>query len=966
MKKNRFSPFLDKTWGGALTVLALTLLVGWQVDRWCKNWFLTQKHESVLSELIPSGNALSAALNQRFAILKGLAAFARTHPTEAELQADFTTFAASLHEGAPGVRALQLFPPRARMHTFPVAGNEAVLGRTLENLINDPRSGVGADVKRAISSGQIALSGPYELRQGGAGLVARLAVHLDGDFWGLAVLVLDLPALLAEAGLDHPSRKIDLALREEGDEVFFGKESVFRDSPVIYPVTLPDRTWILAAVPHQGWQSSIAPPLRLVRVIELITLLLSAGLTYSVISRRTHLEQTVRERTEALTESRERYRELFEHNSDALFVVGPDGNILDANSIAISRYGYERQELLGLTILDLVAPECRAQVPSRLKKALAEGVQFEFRHRRKDGSEFPVEVNSRPIVLGGERCLLSSVRDITERQQAEKELRERSEIIRLTIEATRLGIWDWNMTADLWTATPSYFRMLGYDPETDGQDREVWGERTHPDDRGFVVDKMIEVRDEGLPGFDIEFRFRHADGSYRWINSIGSAIEFDASGRAKRMLGLQIDITERKRQEQELQRYNQRLTLLRDIDQHILVARSTEEVAEAVLKNIRGLIPFWRATFLLFDNQAHEAVIYASVSEADSQIQTGSRIPLVPTPLYERLKAGQIILVTDAACLEEPVNPALRRVIQEGMRSMISAPLIVEGATVGALSLLSDEVGFFTAEHQQVLEEISNQLTIALHQAELNEQIQRHNAELEQRVAKRTAQLEAANKELEAFTYSVSHDLRAPLRAINGFSRIVLEESANLSAETSRYLQLIADNGLQMARLIEDLLDFSRLGRKPLQREPLNMEALVRRCLEELAEERQGREIEIVLGELPDCEADPQLLRQVILNLLANAIKYTRLREKAVIEVGSVKRNGDTVYFVRDNGVGFDMRFADKLFGVFQRLHRAEDFEGTGVGLALAKRIVQRHDGSVWAEAEVDKGATFYFNLRIP
>src|SRR2546429_342488 len=238
------------------------------------------------------------------------------------------------------------------------------------------------------------------------------------------------------------------------------------------------------------------------------------------------------------------------------------------------------------------------------------------------------------------------------------------------------------------------------------------------------------------------------------------------------------------------------------------------------------------------------------------------------------------------------------------------------------------------------------------------------NEELQQRVRERTSELEAANKELEAFSYSISHDLRAPLRGISAFSTILLQEhSSQMPAEARRLLDIVTTSARRMEQLIEDLLRFSKLSRQPLSKQPVNIPALVRVTLEELRQQEGDRHIDVKVGEMPNCVGDQSLLKQVFVNLLSNAFKFTRQKEKAIVEIGCQQQEGETVYFVRDNGAGFDARYAEKLFGVFQRLHSAEQFEGTGVGLSIVHRIVQRHGGRIWAEGKVDGGATFYFTL---
>lgn len=269
-----------------------------------------------------------------------------------------------------------------------------------------------------------------------------------------------------------------------------------------------------------------------------------------------------------------------------------------------------------------------------------------------------------------------------------------------------------------------------------------------------------------------------------------------------------------------------------------------------------------------------------------------------------------------------------------------------------------------TDSHDEVglLIEAFNEMLVQIQQSDAA--LQTSQEELEQRVEQRTAELDATNKELEAFTYSVAHDLRAPLRHIQGFANLLTESiGPQLESEAKKHLQRIDDGTQQMGRLIDDLLSLARIGRQEPRLQATGLNSLVQEVLRDLKTETEGRDIQWQVGDLPFVDCDPGLMKQVFYNLLSNAAKYTRPRKPAVIDIGQTSVEGQLVNFVRDNGVGFNMKYAPKLFGVFQRLHRKEDFEGTGVGLATVQRIIHKHGGRIWAEAEIDKGATFFFSL---
>lgn len=328
--------------------------------------------------------------------------------------------------------------------------------------------------------------------------------------------------------------------------------------------------------------------------------------------------------------------------------------------------------------------------------------------------------------------------------------------------------------------------------------------------------------------------------------------------------------------------------------------------------------------------------------------------------IYERfgLYAGIVLLVIAVSLL-------MAYFLSKNLQHGISTPILALAETaeavaerqdysVRAVKLAEDELGLLTDAFNQMLERIQEQTN----------EITLFNQDLEQKIIERTREMELANKELEAFSYSVSHDLRAPLRAIHGYMNILEEEYLDkLDDEGKRLLSVVVRNAQKMGQLIDDLLAFSKLGRRELIKSQVSMNDMVSMVWEELRKNEGKRDIELILHDLPEALADSTTIRQVWTNLISNALKYSRNREHAVIEIGAEEKEDMLVYYVKDNGAGFDMQYYNKLFEIFQRLHSTNEFEGTGVGLAIVQRIVLKHRGRIWASAEPDKGAVFYFSL---
>jgi PAS domain S-box-containing protein len=615
----------------------------------------------------------------------------------------------------------------------------------------------------------------------------------------------------------------------------------------------------------------------------------------------------------------EHVRLMVEAAPSAMIMVDTGGCIALVNSQTEKLFGYRREELLGRPVEMLVPERFRALHDSHRVNFLSAptarpmGVGRDLFGVSKDGVEISVEIGLNPVQSAEGKLTLVSVVDITERKQAEETKRLLSSIVECSDDAI-IGksldgiVLTWNQGAE---------RIYGYTPA------EIVGRSISlliPPDRSDELPEILGCLKLGRRVEHLETERVRKDGERIFVAVTMSPLK-DPGGKLVGASTITRDLTERKRAEKALRLSEERyrsLTLVSD--QIVWTANSRGEIED---------MPMWRDF----------------TGQCVSEVKGFGWADAVHPEDRERAVGVWTRSVRNVSFFDTEYR--LRR--HDGQYRFMA----VHGVPV--------------LEDNGTIREWVGTCADITERKKAEEEVRHLNEELEKRVIQRTAQWEASNKELEAFAYSVSHDLRAPLRAINGFSRILLEEYAQeLSAEAYRYLEVVRKNAVQMGELIDHLLAFSRLGRQSVIKEPVDMRVLVEQSLAELSGEQEGRQVEIVIGELPACNADSRLFKQVVLNLLSNAVKFTRCREKARIEFGTAGSPSDeTVYFVRDNGAGFDMRYADKLFGVFHRLHSTEQYEGTGVGLAIVQRIVIRHGGRIWAEGEVDKGATFYFSLPV-
>ena len=629
------------------------------------------------------------------------------------------------------------------------------------------------------------------------------------------------------------------------------------------------------------------------------------------------LKKEILERREAevdLRVSEANYREqaqLLDLTHDALFVRNFDSRILYWSRGAEQLYGWRKEDVRGKTTHELLQTQF-PQPPDEIMKTLLETGYWEGEvvHHCRDGS--PVTVSSRWALrkddAGRPSSILESNRDITLRKREEQKFRN-------LLEAAPDAMVIVNGQGNIHFVNAQTEKLFGYSrADLAGQKVEILVPSRHQG--RHVADRNAYARapHSRAMGAGLELYGRRKDGSEFPVEISLSPIETSEGTLISSAIR---DVTERKQTEEALREKDEKLRLL---------IRGVKDYAILML-DPEGRITTW--------------------SEGAERIK-GYRADEIIGEHFSRFYTPDAVAQGKPA-LELKIAAAEGRFEEEGWRVRKDGSLFWANVVI---TPLRDKTGRLRG-FGKVTRDITERKRAAEEAALQRNELSRSNADLV-----------AANKELESFSYSVSHDLRAPLRHIDGFARILKEEHAStLSEEGLRYLDRVLQAANHMGHLVDDLLNLARIGRKEMARQTVKLDDLVRQAIAELPPEISEREIEWRIEALPEANCDPGLLQLVFVNLLSNAAKFTKTRQLAVIEVGAQKAGDAKVFFVRDNGVGFDPKYADKLFGVFQRLHRQEDFAGTGIGLATVQRIIHRHGGEVWAESEPGRGATFFFTL---
>jgi len=635
--------------------------------------------------------------------------------------------------------------------------------------------------------------------------------------------------------------------------------------------------------------------------------------------------QDISERKRAEAE-KARLATAIEQAAETVVITGIDGNIQYVNPAFTRVTGYSCEEVLGKNPRLLRSGRQDSKFYQQMWGTILAGTVWrgEIVNRRKDGSLFEEEMTIAPV-RGADSKITNFIaikQDITERKRAEAE--------NLRLITSMEQCWDTVIITDpdgiIQYVNPRFCEVSGYSrEEAVGSNPRLLKSGKHPPEffEGFW--KSIQAGHT----WHGEIVNRRKDGTL-YTDELHVAPVRDANGKITHFISNQSDVTERKRAEAALLR-SQRVLAQAEQLAHV-GAWESRIVADEQLDDFP----------LHWSDETYRIFGYAA-----GAVEASHRLFLEHVHPEDRKRVRDALSRAIADRTPYSVEHRVRR--GDG-----SERTLVEHAEI-----VVDETG----RPERVIGAVAD----ITERKQAEEEVRKLNQELEARVKKRTAELEAAITELEAFTSSVAHDLRSPLRHMAGFSQILVEEyGPELNVEARQYLERIRSGAIRMGKLVDDLLDLSRVGRRTMNWQAINLEELVAEVRRELEGETQGRQIEWRIGKLPPAFCDRVLLKQAFYNLLSNAVKYTRPRNPAVIELGCCENGGANPIYVRDNGVGFNMEHAAKLFGIFQRLHREEEFEGTGVGLAVVQRVIHRHGGRVWAEAEPGRGASFYFTLRPP
>ncbi|HEY7479726.1 MAG TPA: PAS domain S-box protein [Gemmatimonadales bacterium] len=541
-------------------------------------------------------------------------------------------------------------------------------------------------------------------------------------------------------------------------------------------------------------------------------------------------------------------------------------------------------------------------------------------------------------------------------EERTRSLQESEQRFKQLVDVAQEGIWVADDSGVITYVNQRMAELLGY------QNGAMLGRRVYDfiDAASRAGAQRTLARPSPSGGESRDLRFLRQDGGELWGLVSASPI-LSRDGGMVGTVGMVTDITQRKQAEERLRRSAERLAILHDMGQAILAARSPAEIGRAALGRIRRMVSCQRCSIVLFDFAKGEAQVVAGY--AGGSPLSNAPIPLDTFSPSDVLRRGAVRYIEDIGAMDSP-PPIFQQLQQDGIRSVLSVPLLADGEAIGELNLGSESVGAFDAEHRDIALEVAAPLAIAIQHARLRDELTRKSTEAERRVAERGAALRAATAELETLLYSVSHDLRTPVRHIGGFAELLLQDGGpGLDPSVRHYASRIREGGARMGAMLDDLVQLSRLSRQDMLRRPVDFTTLVEDVVSQFQSEITDRVIDWTIEPLPVLECDPALAKVAVQHLLANAVKFTRTRSRASIRIRPVRADGHDGIAVEDNGVGFKMAHAGKLFGLFQRLHRADEFEGDGAGLAFVQRVAQRHGGRVWAESEVNAGATFFITF---